>query len=316
MEPQPLARRSFFRVSAVKFHWNSQGTAVVVLATSDVDKTNQNYYGESSLHFLKADGSMAEGVPLSKDGPVHDICWSPRGTEFVAVYGFMPSKATLFSDTLKPLFEFSAGPYNVVRWNPFGRFLVRAGFGNLPGDVDILDRKADAKCKQIVEVRMANSVSIDWSPCGRYLLTATTAPRLQVDNGFTITKYTGARVFHHGCVNPSQLFQLEWQPASADAHEDRPQTPGAAAAAKAAPQSGIAAKPAPYRPPGAAARSETTPLFSLAREAGGAVGGKPAAFKPSAARQGPPGSEFVEASKTASKNAKKRAAAKAKKDGE
>lgn len=91
-----MARRSFFRANAARFFWNQQGTAVLALATADVDKTNQSYYGESSLHYLKVDGSVEGSVPLNKDGPVHDVQWSPNGKEFYAVFGFMPAKATLF----------------------------------------------------------------------------------------------------------------------------------------------------------------------------------------------------------------------------
>jgi translation initiation factor 2A len=307
-----LARRSFFRVSHVRFKWNAPGTAVLLLATADVDATNQSYYGESSLHFLRVDAAVEGAVPLPKEGPVHDVAWSPRGNEFVAVYGFMPARATLFSDKLTVVSEITSGPHNMARWNPFGRFLALAGFGNLPGDVSLLDRKADGKCKSIVETRWPNSVAIEWSPCGRYVLTCTTAPRLQVDNGFKVASYTGERLFEQAAA-PSQLYAIEWQPAVAGVYPDRPQTPGAAAAAKAAPSVVAAARAPAYRPPGAAARgpeggASGGAKFSLAREA------EPF-FKPGATRSapsGPPGAEFAEPSKTANKNAKKRAAAKAK----
>jgi len=310
-EQPPLARRSFFRATFCRFRWNCDGTAVLALATADVDATNQSYYGESSLHFLRADGEAEGSVPLPKEGPVHDVSWSPRGTEFMAVAGFMPAKAVLFSDKLKPLYEVPAGPYNLAKWNPFGRFVALAGFGNLPGDVAFLDRKADAKCKPMAEVRLANSVSLEWSPCGRYVLTATTAPRLQVDNGFRVCKYTGEKLFDWAAA-PGQLFQCEWQPAPGGSFPDRPQTPGAAAAAKSAPSVVAATKAAPYRPPGAprqAAPTAGAPQFSLAREAQPFL--KPgAAEKLAASRpQGPPGAEFVDAPQSAS--AKKRAAAKA-----
>ena len=59
--------------------------------------------------------------------------WSPSGEHFAVVAGFIPSKVMLFDANCKPLYDFGSGPYNVVRWNPFGRFLVVAGFGNLPG---------------------------------------------------------------------------------------------------------------------------------------------------------------------------------------
>lgn len=180
----PLARRAFFRASHAKVRWNPQGTALLALATADVDATNQSYYGESSLHFLRADGQLDAAVALPKDGPVHDVAWASRGTEFVAVYGFMPARCTLYSAlTLAPLHEMSPGPFNTARWNPFGRFLMLGGFGNLPGDVSFLDRKADGKVKPMAETRLANAVTAEWSPCGRFLLTATTAPRLNVDNG-------------------------------------------------------------------------------------------------------------------------------------
>ena len=309
-EPQPLARRSFFRATFCRFRWNCEASAVLAIASADVDATNQSYYGESSLHFLRADGAAEGSVPLGKEGPVHDVAWSPRGTEFMAVAGFMPAKATLFSDKLKVLYEVPAGPYNLAQWNPFGRFLVLAGFGNLPGDVAVLDRKADAKCKPMAEVRLANSVSLEWSPCGRYFVTATTAPRLQVDNGFRVCKYTGEKLFDCPAA-PGQLFQCQWQPAVEGAFMDRPQTPGAAAAAKSAPSVVAATKAAPYRPPGAARNA--APLsgaaqFSLAREAQPFL--KPgAAEKLVAARtQGPPGAEFVDDAQT--KSAKKRQAAK------
>ena len=130
------------------------------------------------------------GIPRRRAAAAHlpqpataTACRSPAGNMFLAVYGFMPARATLFSDALKPLFEFVAGPHNTarrvspcsfrssaqmllqmlvlrgtwlltlpqVRWNPFGRFVARGGFGNLPGDVEIFDKKADNKCKPIVE---------------------------------------------------------------------------------------------------------------------------------------------------------------------
>jgi uncharacterized protein with WD repeat len=63
---QPVARRSFFKSSSVKFFFNRGTTAVVVLAASDVDKTNQSYYGDTALHYLACDGSNECTVPLSE----------------------------------------------------------------------------------------------------------------------------------------------------------------------------------------------------------------------------------------------------------
>ena len=75
--------------------WNSTGTACLFLATSDTDATNQSYYGEAKLHYLPADAARADSVAaveLPKEGPVHDVQWSPAGDYFCVVAGFMPAK--------------------------------------------------------------------------------------------------------------------------------------------------------------------------------------------------------------------------------
>ena len=42
-----------------------------------------------------SDGSFDCAIPLSKEGPVCDVQWSPTGKEFVVVAGTMPSHATV-----------------------------------------------------------------------------------------------------------------------------------------------------------------------------------------------------------------------------
>ncbi|RVW34256.1 Eukaryotic translation initiation factor 2A [Vitis vinifera] len=178
---QPVARRSFFRCSTVQLSWNRGSTGLLVLVQADVDKTNQSYFGESKLNYLTTNGTH-EGLchSVCKEGPVHDVQWSYSGSEFAVVYGFMPAKATVFDKKCNPLVELGTGPYNTIRWNPKGKFLCLAGFGNLPGDMAFWDYKEK---KQLGTTRAEWSVTSEWSPDGRYFMTATTAPRLQVDNG-------------------------------------------------------------------------------------------------------------------------------------
>ena len=44
---------------------------------------------------MQADG-VHEGLVSLKEGPVHDVQWSPTGTHFMVVAGFMPAKTILF----------------------------------------------------------------------------------------------------------------------------------------------------------------------------------------------------------------------------
>lgn len=64
-QQQPVARKSFFRASSVQLKWNRGSTGLLVVVQSDVDKTNQSYYGESKLNYLTTDGSYEGLVPLS-----------------------------------------------------------------------------------------------------------------------------------------------------------------------------------------------------------------------------------------------------------
>lgn len=205
-QAQPVARRSFFRCSTVQLHWNHGATGLLVVAQSDVDKTNQSYYGESKLNYLTTDGTHEGLVPLRKEGPVHDVRWSSSGSEFAVVYGFMPAKATVFDKKCNPLLELGTGPYNTIRWNPKGKFLCLAGFGNLPGDMAFWDYSE----KKLLGTSKAEcSVTSEWSPDGCYFMTATTAPRLQIDNGISIFHHNGSLYFK---TMFDKLYQAEWKP--------------------------------------------------------------------------------------------------------
>ncbi|KAI5351364.1 PREDICTED: eukaryotic translation initiation [Prunus dulcis] len=262
VQSQPLARRSFFRCSSVQLNWNKGSTGLLVVVQSDVDKTNQSYYGESKLNYLTTDGTHEGLVPLRKEGPVHDVQWSYSGSEFAVVYGFMPSKATVFDKKCNPLLELGTGPYNTIRWNPKGKFLCLAGFGNLPGDMAFWDY---GEKKQLGTTRAELSVTSEWSPDGCYFMTATTAPRLQVDNGIKIFHHNGSLFFKKMF---DKLYQADWKPESPDRFGDiaelvksigslkvvetKPQgdrSKISQTSAKASASNPPAQKPAAYRPP-------------------------------------------------------------------
>ena len=232
--PLPIARRSFFRANSARFYWSPTGSAVLVLTAADVDATNQSYYGEQKLYFFctASSGSSSTAtdmaVPLPKEGPIHDVQWNPRGDCFVTVAGFMPAKTTVFTSACVPKYDLGSGPYSTARWNFSGRFLVLAGCGNLPGDLAFFDRKADGKLKPMGTSRAENGVSLEWSPCGRYILAATIAPRLRVDNGIQVFKYDGTLLLKKKI---DVLFEGRWKPTPADEYEDRPQSPRVAGTA-------------------------------------------------------------------------------------
>lgn len=60
------------------------------------------------------------------------------------------------------------------------------GFGNLRGNIEIWDMK---KRKLVRQIMASDSTYLEWSPDGIHFCTATTAPRLQVGNGYVLLSY-------------------------------------------------------------------------------------------------------------------------------
>jgi translation initiation factor 2A len=60
---------------------------VLLLTQTEVDNSNMNYYGETGMYLLSAAGNFDCRVTLDKEGPIHDVSWSPNSKEFGVVYG-------------------------------------------------------------------------------------------------------------------------------------------------------------------------------------------------------------------------------------
>lgn len=204
---QIIASRTLLRAESVQLMWNKLGTACLVNATTDVDQSGKTYYGDSTLYLLTVNSGADQRIALDKEGPVHDVAWSPTSDEFAVVYGYMPSKTTFFDSRGNNVHSLPLASRNTLKFSPQGRFVVVAGFGNLQGQVDIYDR--GNKYNKITSLDAPNTSYYDWSPCGRYLLTATTSPRLRVDNGVKIWHYTGKFMYAH---DDEELFSVGWRP--------------------------------------------------------------------------------------------------------
>ena len=73
-----LASKSFFKAVDARLYWSKSATSVVVLASTEIDKSGQSYYGSTQLHHVCARGRAvgeAALVPLSKQGPVYPAGW-------------------------------------------------------------------------------------------------------------------------------------------------------------------------------------------------------------------------------------------------
>uniref|UniRef100_A0A663E104 Eukaryotic translation initiation factor 2A n=1 Tax=Aquila chrysaetos chrysaetos TaxID=223781 RepID=A0A663E104_AQUCH len=193
-----LANKSFFKADKVTMLWNKKATAVLVIASTEVDKTGASYYGEQTLHYIATNGESAV-VQLPKNGPIYDVVWNPNSVEFCAVYGFMPAKATIFNLKCDPVFDFGTGPRNAAYYR----------FGNLRGQMEVWDVK---NYKLISKPVASDSTYFAWCPDGEHIVTATCAPRLRVSNGYKIWHYTGSLLHNYEVPSNEEMWQVSWQP--------------------------------------------------------------------------------------------------------
>ncbi|OQR94137.1 eukaryotic translation initiation factor 2A [Thraustotheca clavata] len=254
-----VAFKSFYKAQDVKLKWAPNGSALIIETSTDVDTSGKSYYGETNLFFLQSDGQYDCSIPVTKQGPVHDVQWDPASRGFVVLAGSMPANATLYDNKACPTFEFGAASRNTISWSPHGRFLCLAGFGNLPGHMDFWDRN---KLKKLGSATSECATVHCWSPDSRYFATATTFPRVRVDNGYKIFKYDGIGPVAQ--ESRAEIYDFQFRPAAPGVYPNRPASPRSKEAEAAI------APPAPvrqaYRPP----NSTGALAAMLRREDGGA----------------------------------------------
>ncbi|CZR64303.1 related to eukaryotic translation initiation factor 3 subunit 9 [Phialocephala subalpina] len=265
----PVSQKTFFKGDKVQLKWNQLGTTLIVLAQTEVDKTGKSYYGETTLYVLSANGGFDSRITLDKEGPIHDVSWSPNSKEFGVVYGYMPAKTTIFNQRAVATHNFPLGPRNTILFSPTGRFVLVAGFGNLAGQMDIYDLEKDYK--KICTIEGGNPSVCEWSPDSKYILTATTSPRLRVDNGVRLWHVGGGIMYNEDMV---ELYHVTWRPQSFDSFSAGDllhpvPTPHASALAYLGTVKTPSKPAGAYRPPGA--RGLATPLHFKREDEGGAA---------------------------------------------
>jgi translation initiation factor 2A len=265
----PVSQKTFFKGDKVQLKWNQLGTTLIVLAQTEVDKTGKSYYGETTLYVLSANGGFDSRITLDKEGPIHDVSWSPNSKEFGVIYGYMPAKTTIFNQRAVAIHTFPLAPRNLILFSPTGRFVLIAGFGNLAGQMDIYDLEKDYK--KICTIDSGSPSVCEWSPDSRYILTATLSPRLRVDNGIRLWHVGGGIMYNSDMV---ELYHVCFRPQAADkilqgdALHPVP-TPHASALAYLGTVKTPSKPAGAYRPPGA--RGTSTPLHFKREDEGGAA---------------------------------------------
>lgn len=210
-----ITNKSFFKADSVKFNWSPSGNSLLLTCQVEFDKSGKSYYGEQTLNYMNVKGE-SYFVKLPGSGTISHIEWHPScdQDQFVCVYGFTPSKVSLFNNKCEVIFNFGdQGSFNATLFNPFGNLLAVYGFGNLAGQLCFWDFD---KKKLISTVKVPETTGIEWCADGKHIVTRTTSPRLRVGNGFRVWHYTGSLIYE--AIDPSEavdkleLYDVMCQP--------------------------------------------------------------------------------------------------------
>ena len=234
-----------------------------------MDRSGKSYYGETTLYLLSTTGAFDARITLDKEGPIHDVTWSANSREFGVVYGYMPAKTTIFNHRAVAQHSFPIGPRNTISFSPSSRFVLVAGFGNLAGQIDVYDLSKDFR--KITTIESGNPSVCEWSPDSRYILTATTSPRLRVDNGIKLWHVGGQIMYSEDMV---ELYNITWRPQSKETQQGGDAlipvpTPHESAATYLGTVKTPSKPAGAYRPPGA--RGLATPMLFRREDEGGAA---------------------------------------------
>lgn len=309
-----LASKSLFQAEECQTRWSPiwQSPACLLTLQTAVDATGQSYYGNSQLWLWSSNASATTttptttsiansptaassslvAVPLPREGPVQDCHWLSDPTKppsFVAIAGTMPAMASQHhgvTGAVTFLFGNNVHRNTVAPCRHHSRFVCLAGFGNLAGGMGFWDINKKKLLPHVAAntngtLRSEPVTMYGWSPDSRWFFTATTTPRMNVDNGVRLYKYTGELVdgsllpWNNADYQPNLLLEACFVPSLPTVYPDRPQKPVPDAAAAtttstAPPGNGAAAPLSSSKPADAAtAAGRYVPPSARNRTSGG-----------------------------------------------
>lgn len=215
--------KQFFTADEVKIKWNQRATPLLLQVHSQIDKIKQSYYGTSSLYFVNAFTSRDIRI-MANEGLIYDTIWSNNENKFYICKGEMPAEISVYDRNGEFLYTYGSHKYNTLKLNFNEKMLLTGGFGNLSGDICIWNTQTK---KEITKTKASCAVICEFFNDGKHFLTATTHPRLRVDNDIKIYKYNGLVVsritfdeLYNVTILPLHKIEFHSRDASVDLNQD------------------------------------------------------------------------------------------------
>ncbi|KAH0546149.1 eukaryotic translation initiation factor 3 subunit B-like [Cotesia glomerata] len=210
-----IRNKNLFNVADCKIFWQKSGDYLCVKVdrfAKKKEKTEQKYTGMSynfEIFHMREKQIPVDSVEMKE--PIHAFAWEPVGSKFAIIHGEIPSVNVSFYEVsyghqpalLKKLEKKAC---NHLFWSPAGQFIVLAGLTTMAGALEFIDTNDFTIMNSTDHYQTSD---VEWDPTGRYVVTAVSNWKTNVDNGYWIWTFQG-RILKR--VNLNAFNQLLWRP--------------------------------------------------------------------------------------------------------
>ncbi|KJP86182.1 hypothetical protein AK88_04153 [Plasmodium fragile] len=203
-----LIQKSFGNLDNLYCMWSLSGKHVILMVYTN-DTTNKSYGYVSNCYYFSL-SARHMGMKKINEQVAQDVKWNQTSDDFLLIEGKSDNSIFLYDHNLNIKLKISSQYKNTIKWCPFGNMIALGGFGNLAGDICFYFKEKDDSVILIKQYREPCTVLCDWSADGTLFMTASTYPRMKVENTFKIYTYEGKLV---NSYNFNELYDVQWKKA-------------------------------------------------------------------------------------------------------
>jgi len=198
---------NLFKVQDCNLHWSSNGDYLCV----KVDRLMGKKSVQTCFELCRIREKDIPIEPLQMTEQVVAFAWEPKGHRFAVIHGGSSNKHDVSFYTMEGkhfllLKKLEKKPVDCLFWSPRGSFIVLAGLGSLGGTLEFYNVDELESMRSDTHHMLTDVI---WDPTGRFLATAVSYWRYQLDNGFSIWTLQGKQLNH---VTKDKFYQFLWRP--------------------------------------------------------------------------------------------------------
>jgi len=209
-----LRQKNLFSVADLRMTWHDQGHFLCVKVDKH-SKSKKTLNSSFELFRMRDKDVPIEVCEVAKDTTIVAFAWEPKGIRFAVIAAeggsnrtdlLLHSMGSKYNGRVSLLKTFERKTCNCLFWSPTGNILLIANLKGTAGQLEWIDAAA---MQTIGEAEHFMCSDVEWDPTGRFVATAVSHWRHQMENGYNIWSSHGRQVGH---VREDKFYQFLWRP--------------------------------------------------------------------------------------------------------